>query len=622
MRLPRLALALTALAAAVAAQAPAARAIALAVDARHAAQHYLAVRERLAAAPGPLTLAYPKWIPGEHRPDGPIAGLSGLVIMANGARVGWRRDPINAFLFRLDVPTGAHQIEVRFDYLEPALAPGQLTGGAASTPNLAIVNWNQVVLYPLGAPADRIFYRPRLRLPAGWRYGTALPVGHEAGGEVVFRRVALNRLVDSPLIAGAYFRAYDITPRGEPIHHELDIVADAPADLALSPRLQRGMTELVVQAGRLFGARHYRDYHFLLTLSDFVPHFGVEHHESDDARLPARTLLGPRAGFALGSLLAHEYVHSWNGKFRRPAGMAAPPYQAPHRTSMLWAYEGITNFLGYELAARSGLWSDAQYRRAVAGVAASLGPGRPGRQWRSLADTGSALHAENGVPGWLDWTRSAADFHVEGVLLWLDAAMIIARQTHGAKSFDDFCRLFYGGPNRGPELRPYSFEQLTAALNRIAPYDWARFLRQRVDEPSTHPPLGGLEASGWRLVYTAQPPKRAAGNALYSLGLQVGRGGAITDAFWGMPAFRAGLAAHMRLVGVNGAGYTRARLEGAIAAAAHSPAPIRVQAVNDGVRAAFSIPYHGGLRYPHLVRNPTLPDYLDRVLLRPRERGH
>jgi len=621
MRLASFALLAGALAAPLAAQAPPAP-IALAVDARHAAQHYLAVRMEMAVAPGPLTLDYPKWIPGEHRPDGPIAGLSGLRITAGGAAVPWRRDALNAFAFHLTVPAGARQLEVRFDYLEPALAPGQLTGGAASTSKLAIINWNQVLLYPDGVAAQKLLYAPRLLLPAGWNFGTALPLAGPSAGlgpaPVLFAPVALNRLVDSPLIAGAYYRAYNITPAGEPIHHELDIVADQPADLALSPALRQAMANLVAQSGRLFGARHYRDYHFLLALSDAVPHFGVEHHESCDARLPARALLGPHPGMALGGLLAHEFMHSWNGKFRRPAPMSVAYYQAPMRTSMLWAYEGITTYLGYEMAARSGLWTDAEYRQFLAGVAAEMGPGRPGRRWRSLADTGSALHADNGLPGWLDWTRSAADFHVEGALLWWDAAMVIARQSHGAKSFDDFCRRFYGGPNRGPQLRPYTFAELVAALNQVAPYHWAAFLRRRVDRPTAQPPLGGLEASGWRLAYTAAPPPGMKANLLYSLGLQLRPDGAITDAFWGGPAFQAGLAAPMRLLEVNGQPYSAARLLAAVRDSPQTAAPLRLTASDDGARLRFAIPYHGGLRYPRLVRDPKLPDYLDEHLLRPR----
>ncbi|MGH9467107.1 MAG: M61 family peptidase, partial [Terriglobales bacterium] len=480
--------------------------ITLHVDAGHASEHYLAVRMQLPVKPGPLTLYYPKWIPGQHRPDGPLAGLTGLRMSAGGASVPWRRDPVNGYAFHLVVPQGARALIVGFDYVEPALAPGQLTGGASATPKLVIINWNDVLLYPGGTPVPNLTYVPTLLLPASWNFGTALPGPQRSGATVRFAPVALNRLVDSPLIAGAYFRAVNITPPGEPIHHELDMVADQPQDLNLSPAIRQGLTNLVAQAGLLFGSRHYRDYHFLLTLSDYVPHFGVEHHESDDARLPARTLLGPRAALAVGGLLAHEYVHSWNGKFRRPAPMSVPYYQAPQQTSMLWAYEGITNFLGYELAARSGLWSKADYRRILAGVAAQMGPGRPGRQWRSLADTGSGLHADNGLPDWITWTRSAADFHLEGALLWWDAAMAIARQSHGTKSFDDFCRLFYGGPNLGPQLRPYTFAQLVAALNQVVPYDWADFLIQRVDRPTPQPPLAGMEASGWRLVFTSQPP--------------------------------------------------------------------------------------------------------------------
>ena len=587
------------------------------MDARQAPLNVLAVEMEMPAAAGPLTLYYPKWIPGEHRPDGPIQNMAGLEIRVNGKVVAWRRDPLDAFTFHLTVPQGAKSLDIRFEYIEPELAAGQLTWGASATDRLLALNWNQVVLYPATAPAQELMYAARVRLPEGWKFATALKAESEAGGEATFAPVTLNRLVDSPLIAGANFAAFDVTPAGEAIHHELDLVADTPEELALSAELRQAMTNLVAESGALFGTRHYRDYHFLFTLSDEVPHFGLEHHESDDSRAPGRTLLGPDAGMALGRLLSHELTHSWNGKYRRPLPMSPPYYEQPMQDGMLWAYEGITNFVGYVLAARSGLWTAAQFRQFLANTAAQMSEGRPGRQWRTLEDTGAALPSFAGLPGWVSWTR-ATDFHLEGALVWLEAAAIMRRETHGGKSFDDFCKLFYGGPNEGPELKTYTFDDLVQALNRIAPYDWAGFLRQRTETVTVEAPVNGLELSGWRLVYGNGPaPAGAAADTTYSIGLVTAADGSVTSALWDSPAFRAGIRPGMKILAVNGKAYSKQELLAAVAASASSAGPLEVLVRNGEGQATCSIDYHGGARYPRLERLTGRADVFEE-LLKPR----
>lgn len=586
--------------------------ITMTLDASQAPLKLLHTTMTFPVQPGPLTLYYPKWIPGEHEPDGPIGNVVSLRFSANGKPVPWTRDTLDPFTFHVDVPAGASTLQASFDYIEGAA--GEYTSGGSATDKLVDINWNQDLLYPAGTPAKQLTVEAKLILPPEWSYGTALPVAHASGNQIEFQPASLTLLVDSPVIAGEYYRAVDITPAGEPIHHELDIVADSAAALALPPEVQEGMTNLVAETGKLFGARHYRDYHFLLTLSDHVAHFGLEHHESDDSRLPERALLGPGAGRIVGELLPHEFIHSWNGKFRRPADLASPPYEAPMQDDLLWVYEGLTDFLGNFEATRSGLWSEGEYRQFLADTAAELGPGRPGRTWRPLLDTAVALPGmfENGDPNWINWRRDT-DYYEEGDLLWLEVATIIHDRSHGSKSLEDFLHLFYGGPNNGPELKPYTFDDLVAALNTVAPYDWAGYFHQRLNSLSATPPLGGIEAGGWKYVLDGAAA-RGAGNLEYSIGLAIGPNGAVEDSIMNGPAYKAGVVPGMRVIGVNGRTYTRERLDDAVIASPQASGPIELLVVNDDYYHTCLVDYHGGPMAPRLVRDPSKPDYLDEML--------
>lgn len=590
-----------------AAQSP----IKLTVDASQAPLKVLYTHMTLPVKPGPLTLLYPKWIPGEHEPDGPIGNLTGLQFTANGKVIPWTRDTLDVFTFHLDIPPGVSTLEVSFDYLE-AVA-GEYSSGSSATAKLVDVNWNQNLLYPAGIPADQIQVDARLLLPPEWQYGTALPVASGSGSEVAFKPAPLDLLVDSPVIAGQYMKKIDITPPGEPIPHEWDIAADSPEALAVPADLIQGMKNLVAETGVAFGARHYRDYHFLLTLSDHVAHFGLEHHESDDSRLPERIMLQPNGGNEVGFLLSHEFVHSWNGKFRRPADLASPPYQAPMQTDLLWVYEGLTDYLGHVFPTRAGMWTPEDFRDFMAGVAAELGPGRPGRTWKPLLDTAVSVPGmfENGDPHWINWRRDT-DYYDEGDLLWLEVATIIHDQSHGAKSMEDFLHLFYGGPNHGPELKPYTFDQLVAALNQVQPYDWAGFFHERLNSTSPLPPTGGLEAAGWHYVLDGAGA-RGAGNLEYSIGLELDGQGNVVDSIVGSPAYKAGIASGMKVVGVNGRVYTRALLNDAVVNSKHASGPIQLLVVNDDYYKTCLVDYHGGPMAPHLVRN-SKPDYLNQIL--------
>src|SRR6185437_9603488 len=481
---------------------PKAPSIRLAVDATQAARKIFHATLTMPATPGTLTLYYPKWIPGEHAPDGPIVDLAGLKFTGNGQTLNWRRDLTDMFTIHVEVPAGVSSVEASLDYLSPAGERG-FSESASATARMTVVSWNQVLLYPSGFPADQISYSASLRLPAGWKFGSALPVASHNGDEIHFKPTSLYTLVDSPVIAGEYLKVVPLSPAGEYPQHEMDIAADSAAALDAPPEVWQDYRNLVSQAYALFGARHYRDYHFLYSLSNHVAHFGLEHHESDDSRVGEDGLTNPSERSLVAGLLPHEYVHSWNGKYRRPADLSTPDYEKPMVTTMLWVYEGLTSYLGDVLTARSGLWTPQQYREELAMIGAMLDHS-PGRTWRDLQDTNDAAQILYFAPEqWSSWRRST-DFYDEGVLDWLWADIIIRQQTHNQKSLNDFCKLFYAGatpqPNHAPMVKPYTFEELMNALNQIAPYDWRGFWHERLTTHAVHAPLGGIEGSGWRVV--------------------------------------------------------------------------------------------------------------------------
>jgi predicted metalloprotease with PDZ domain len=590
--------------------------IQLYVDATNAPQKFLRAHLLIPVKPGPLTLVYPKWVPGLHEPAGPVANLTGLKFMAGGQVVAWQRDLVDMYAFHVQVPAGVTKLDASLEYLEPSGGGGPSAGTA--TDKLLVLNWYQVLLYPEGQTADHVLFSPQLRLPEGWKFGTALPIQEQARDEVSFKTVALDRLGDSPLIAGQYYRAVDITPAHEPIHHEIDIVADSAAALAMGDDVRRGLTSLVAESGKLFGARHYREYHFLLTLSDHTAHFGVEHHESNDSRLPERVFLSPGAAREVGGLLAHEFSHSWSGKFRRPRDLATPDLQTPMQTDLLWVYEGNTSFLGDLLATRSGMWTTDDYRETLADLAASLGPGRPGRSWRPLLDTAVAIPAMFRGGGWSSWRRGS-DYYKEGELIWLEVASIIRQRSNGQKSIDDFLRAFYGGPNNGPEVKPYTFDDLVAVLNQVARYDWAGYLHERLTSTSAEPPLGGIIADGWKLEFSGQRQiggrsSRRAPQFLYSLGLAISPDGNVSDSIVDGPAYKAGITSGMKIVGVNGRVYEPQWLEDAIAAAQEGSGHIELLVVSDDYYKTCTVEYRGGDRFPRLVRDDSKPDTLSDLL--------
>jgi len=593
--------------------------ISLTVDASQAPLKIVRTHMALAVKPGPITLYYPKWIPGEHGPDGPISNVTGLKFTANDKVVPWLRDTLDVFTFHVNVPADATQLDVTFDYIEPN-GSGFATASSSATDKLVVISWNQNVMYPAGPAAQQLIYKTKLILPPGWKFGSALATENSSGNEINFKPVSLDRLVDSPVIAGQYYRSLDLTPPGEPIHHEIDMVADSEIALNMSADVQKKMTNLVAESGKLFGARHYGEYHFLLTLSDHVAHFGLEHHESNDSRLPERALIERDAALTLGGLLAHEFAHSWSGKYRRPADLAVAYYQAPMETDLLWGYEGFTEYAGPLLAVRSGLWTPDVYRENLATIAASLGPGRPGRTWRPLIDTTIGEPGIRGGGGWGNWRRGT-DYYDEGDLLWLEVAAILHRESKGQKSIDDFAHAFFGGQNNGAEVKPYTLDDFVRTLNALAPYDWKEFFHERLTSTSADAPVGGIEGGGWKVVFTNEPlrlfGRRNNAGDIYSIGLQLSANGDVSDSIYGSVAFNAGITSGMKVVGVNGRVYSHDILEDAIAATRESAEVITLLVVDNDYYKTCTINYRGGLRYPHLVRDESKPDYLA-DLIKPR----
>jgi len=571
--------------------------------------------------PGPLVLYYPEWIPGEHMPDGPIVDVAGLKFIGNGKAIPWRRDLLDMFAFHLDIPEGVSTLDIDFDFLLSAPATGY-SAGASATAYLDLINWNQVVLYPQGYPVRDLTYVASLRLPAGWRFGTALPGAKEDGDVVEFSPVSLNTLVDSPVLAGANFRAIQLTP-GEQPSHEIDIAADSAAELAMRPETEMHFRRLIAETGALFGVRHYRDYHFLVTLSDDVAHFGLEHHESSDDRDDGRSLIDDDELVVFSTLLPHEFVHSWNGKYRRPADLTTPDYHQPMKDDLLWVYEGLTEYLGQVLTARSGLWNMQESREDLARIATEIGA-NPGRQWRPLQDTAdSAPFLYDADADWENWRRGV-DFYEEGELLWLDVDTTLRHLTDDKKSMNDFCRIFYGGPGGEPALKTYTFDDVVATLNELAPYDWAGFLRTRLDSVAPGTPTEALRNGGWKIVYNDTPNEIEEANddikkrltLTFSVGLTLADDGSVVDVLYGGPAYKAGMAPGMKISAVDGQQYSAETLEDAIEDAASSSAPIRLIVANGAEVDARQIDYHGGLRYPHLARDSSHPDYIGEIFHR------
>ncbi|HEX4155656.1 MAG TPA: M61 family peptidase [Acidobacteriaceae bacterium] len=597
----------------------------LAVDLTDAPRRILHSVETMPVQPGPMTLVYPEWLPGEHAPTGPVVDQAGFIITTQaGQRVKWERDPVDMYAYHITVPPGTTQLDMKMDFLATAAATG-FSEGASTSANLALLSWNELLVYPAGTKAADVMVTPSVKIPEGWRFGTALESTAKPDAETTdFKTVSLEQLVDSPVLAGRWFReiplATDVTPK-----HYLDLAGDGPEDIDISQEHIDDFSRLVRETGALYKSRHYHSYHFLVTLSDQVAHFGLEHHQSSDDRVSERTFTDDNSFIEAGLLLPHEFTHSWNGKYRRPAGLATENYQEPMKGNLLWVYEGLTEYLGDVLAARCGIWAPQVYRDRLATVAGYLDELRPGRTWRDLQDTATAAQILYFASGGYDNWRRDTDYYDEGELLWLEVDLTIRAKTNGKKSLNDFAAAFEGlGGNTGPKVVPYTFDDIVAALNAVVPNDWAGFLRQRLDSNEFNAPeMKGIDAlSGYKLVYTNKPDywsqlvesQNNFVDTRFSLGLVAGTDGKVRDVIIGGPADKAGFGPDMQIVAVNGRAFTPALLRAAIQHAAGNGPAIEFIVENTNYYKIIRMDYHGGERYPEFVRVDGTPARLDDIL--------
>ena len=594
--------------------------ITLSVDLNDAPRKILHAMEVMPVTAGPLTVVYPKWIPGEHGPTGPIENMTGFFITANGQPVKWERDKVDMFAYHLTVPQGVTKLEMKIDFLASSSLSGFSAGGSTSE-NLALLSWNTLLVYPADTNAIDVMFTPSITIPVGWQFGTALDKDGGSGQSTTFKTVSLEQLVDSPVLAGRYFREIPLAPEITPKHY-LDMAADGPEEIDLSKEHIADFDRLVRETGALYKSRHYGSYHFLVTLSNEVAHFGLEHHQSSDDRVTATTFTDDREFVLDGLLLPHEFTHSWNGKYRRPAGLATINYQKPMEGDLLWVYEGLTEYLGDVLAARCGIWTPDQYKQRLSTIAAEY-DNRPGRTWRDIQDTAtSAQIFYDDASGWDNW-RLNVDYYDEGELIWLDVDTTIRKMTGGKKSLDDFVAKFHGlGGNTGPKVVPYTFEDVVAGLNGVVANDWTTFLRSRLDSNAYQAPLGGLENGGYKLAYSDKPNAWSAMadaqsetfNFWYSIGLHAGRSGTVSDVLKGGVADKAGFGPGMKIIAVNGRGYTSDVLKAAIHDATGSGPSIELIVENTGFYKVIKLDYHGGERYPQLERVSSIPDRLGDIL--------
>ena len=592
--------------------------IRLSVDATDIDRRIFNVHEVVPVRAGEsIVLLYPQWLPGHHAPVGEIDEVAGLVMSANGARVEWHRDPVDVFAFHVAVPAGATTLDVNFQFTSPV---DTSEGRVVVTPDMLNLQWNAVALYPAGYFSRQIMVEPSVRLPEGWQLATALETATSNGATTAFKPVSFNTLVDSPIFAGRYFKRLDLDPGG-PVPVRLNIVADRADLLETKPEQLEAHRALVQQAYKLYGSHHYDHYDFLLALSDHLGGIGLEHHQSsEDATVPTYFTEWDKDADTR-DLLPHEYTHSWNGKFRRPADLWTPNFNVPMRDSLLWVYEGQTQYWGFVLGARAGLLTRQQTLDALAATAA-LYDHRVGREWRALEDTtNDPIIAMRRPLPWRSWERSE-DYYSEGQLVWLDVDTLIREKSGDQKSLDDFARLFFGVNDGSFVTLTYTFDDIVKALNTVQPYDWASFLRSRLDGHSPGAPLDGITRGGYKLVYTETPTdyfrnsetRRKVTDLTYSLGMIIAADGHLTDVLWEGPAYKSGLTVTTQIIAVNGAAYDPDRLKSTISDAKQSGAAIELLVKNGDRFRTVKIDYHDGLRYPRLEREANVPARLDQIL--------
>lgn len=591
------------------------------VDATDLDHRVISVRQTIPVVSRSLTLLYPKYLPGNHADSGPIQLFAGLTLTSNGQRVEWRRDAVDPYAFHIDVPEGATEIVAEFQWLTQ---PDNAVWRVVMTPSIVNMEWEKALLYPAGYRSTGITFAPSIKLPEGWQYGVALETTSFENGVATFAPVDLYTLVDSPMFAGAHYRRIDIDADGDDVH--LNIVADTAANLAPTDEQIGLYTNMVTQADRLFGSRHFDKYEFLLALTDQLGGIGLEHHRSSENTAGPNFFTSWGASAGNRALLPHEYTHSWNGKFMRPADELTANYNVPTENSLLWVYEGQTEYWGDVLSARSGLHTKEQ---ALIGLAdrAAFYQNQPGREWRNLQDTNNHNLLGYRVPGqWASWMRGTGDYYDEAALIWLDADTLIRELSRDRKSLDDFARTFFSPEGTDGSWTPqgYTFADVVATLNAVQPYDWATFLRTRLDAagPDAVAPLDGLERGGYRLIYVEEPnadEKAMNGNwgsdFRYSLGFSLtGPTQRISAIQWGGPAFEAGIGVGWDLIAVGDRVATPEVLREAVTAAKSGEAPIRLILKNGQRIRTLDLSYTGGLRYPRLERIEGTRDRIGEIM--------
>lgn len=594
--------------------------IRLEIDATNLAQHIYQVTETIPVkAAGPMVLFFPEWLPGNHGPVGPIAQLAGLEITADGQRVQWVRDTLHPYAYHVNVPSGADEIVVRLQHLSPT-ASNQ--GRVTMTPEMLNLQWEKMLLYPAGHWSRNIMVQPSVKLPTGWSFGVALDPLSKDGDVQTFKPINLEMLIDSPMFAGQHYRQLDLDPGGRsPVR--ASIVADDADSLNATEEQVKILRDMVVQFDRLYGARHFDRYDFLIAMTDKLGGIGLEHHRSSENSVDPAFFTGWATHLGDRDLLAHEMNHSWNGKWRRPADQLVPNFNSPLQNSLLWVYEGQTQYYGQVVAARSGLLTKQQAMDALAMTAATF-QARVGREWRAMQDTtNDPIISQRRPKGWLSWQRDE-DYYSEGQLIWLDVDTTLREKTNGRKSLDDFARAFFGIDDGDWQARPYTFDHVVAALNGVVAHDWASFLRSRLDAdgPEARAPLDGLERGGWRLVFTDTPTdyqktlfkELGRTDFTYSLGFQTTGANIIRAMQWDGPAFRAGLAIGMEIVAVNGQAANADRIAAAVTDARNPARAVELIVKDDDRYLTIRFDYHDGLRYPRLERIEGTPDRLGDIL--------
>ncbi|MDQ2681612.1 MAG: M61 family peptidase [Candidatus Eremiobacteraeota bacterium] len=597
----------------------------LAVDASDATRYLIHVHETLSAKPGPMTIAYPKWVPGEHGAHGPLQNIATLAISSSGHPLTWTRDLAELHNLHITVPPGADSIDIRFDYL--GSPGGTYSEARLATSTILTINWNQYLFYPANADIRAVTVKPSVILPGrAWIAQTALPDPVRTGDTIAFAPATLERLVDSPLDAGTVFKKLLLYDK-DGVSFEIDIFADRPEDLEIPAKTVTAFKNLVPEMLAIYTYRHWNHYHALLTVSDVMPGNGVEHTSSSDDGDGADYLTNPKTFVGGADLLVHEFNHSWDGKYRRPFGLATWNFQVPEETNLLWVYEGMTQFYGDLVSFRTGLRPAKNYPDFLAGVYASLDH-EPGRATRPLIDTASSAPFLYDAPRtYSSQRRTAGDFYSEGELLWLDVDATLHHLSGNKRSLDGFATIFFGVKNTLPTVNTYTYEQLVSALDAYQPYDWNAYFQRHVYSVSLHPP-SPFEALGWRLTYTDKPNswEKLTGNRRgfldlrYTLGLRGGKTGDITDVLYGTPAANAGMGIGDKIIAVNGFEFDADVLNDAITAAKTSHKPIALLIEHTKRFRTVNLDYHGGLRYPHLVRITGTPDLLSAIVAPHRKR--